>query len=327
MALPVACVATTETAVSSFPPSVRTHPPQTAETLPPHTANIRTLPSAGNSSPQSANTRFPRAGQSLNISLSTEGKTRDAWVHIPNGYSSAAAAPLILNFHGSGSSGKEQEALSAMSALADREGFLVAYPNGINQEWVTDPGIAGAADRQFIKDLVGKLQADYRVDPKRIYATGMSNGGGMANRAGCALADIFAAISPVEGGYKNWDDCTPSRPLPVMAFHGITDPVVPFKGGEGKGPAAGNIFPSIPEWSAAWAKRDLCSATPDVTHPNAEVTRQEWAQCAGGSSVILYAIDHQGHSWPGSKLHPAITSQAIDASAEMWRFFQAHPMP
>ena len=149
----------------------------------------------------------------------------------------------------------------------------------------------------------------------------------MTNRAGCDLADIFAAIAPVEGGYVEWQDCVPSRPIPVMAFHGITDPVVPYKGGLGTGPAKGIKFPSIPVWAAAWANRDSCYTKPQVTHPNADVTRLEWVQCAGGASVILYAIDHQGHSWPGSRLRPAITSQAIDASAEMWAFFQSHPLP
>jgi polyhydroxybutyrate depolymerase len=303
LAMPLACIYTAETAGTNTPPA------------------------AGTNTPQAAGTSAPPAGQSITISLSTGKTKRDAWIHIPAGYSSATAVPLVLNFHGDTSTGKEQEALSGMSALADREGFLVAYPNGINQKWDDGAGADGAADRQFVRDLVKKLMLDYTVDPKRIFATDMSNGGGMTNRVGCSLADIFAAVAPVEGGYKDWTECSPSRPVPIMAFHGITDLIVPYNGGNGGGVASAVIFPSIPDWAAAWANRDSCNATPKETHPNADLTRQEWTRCAGGASVILYSIDHQGHSWPGSKLRPTITSQAIDASAEMWRFFQAHPMP
>jgi polyhydroxybutyrate depolymerase len=302
---------------------------------------MRTLPlgcsgAATTAEPSAATTAEPsaataagtyRAGQSFDISLSSGGVARDAWLHVPAGYSAAAPVSLILNFHGDGSNGKEQEALSAMSALADRQGFLVAYPNGLNEQWSAASGSAGAADRQFVRDLVSKLQADYKVDPKRIYATGMSNGGGMTNRVGCDLADLFAAVAPVEGGYGDWTDCSPSRPMPIMAFHGLTDVVVPYNGGPGTGPAAGHTFPSIPEWAAAWAARDSCNASAAETHPNADVTRQEWPHCAGGASVVLYSIDHHGDSWPGSKVHPAITSQAIDATTVMWSSFQAHPMP
>ena len=328
LALPVACANIERTADTGTPQaghSLDISPANAAGTSTPQPSSAPQP--ADTSTPQPADTRAPRTGQSLDVSLSSGGTTRDAWVHVPAGYSSATAVPLVLNFHGFGSSGKEQEALSGMSALADSEGFLVAYPNGLDQKWDADPGSAGAADRQFVRDLVSKLRADYRVDPKRIYATGMSNGGGMTNRVGCDLADVVAAIATVEGGYIGYADCAPSRPMPVMAFHGTTDPVVPYNGGEGKGPAAGNTFPSIPEWAAAWATRDSCNTNPKVTQPGADVTRKEWGQCARGSSVVLYAIDHQGHSWPGSKLHPAITSRAIDATAEMWRFFQVHPMP
>ena len=325
LALSLACVSTAKTASPTQTAGAST--PQAGGASTPQTGSTNTLQAGSTNTPQTGGANTSQAGQSLVISVSTGGKTRDALVHIPSGYSSAAPVPLIVNFHGDGSTGKEQEALSGMSALADREGFLVAYPNGINQQWNTDAGPAGAPDRKFISDLVSQLRTDYRVNPKRIYATGMSNGGGMTNRVGCSMANIFAAIAPVEGGYIEGSACVPARPMPVMAFHGLTDLIVPYTGGVGKGAAKGITFTPIPDWAAAWANRDSCNATPQATHPDADVTRQEWTQCAGDASVILYSIDHHGHSWPGSKLRPAITSQAVNATAEMWRFFQAHPMP
>jgi polyhydroxybutyrate depolymerase len=175
------------------------------------TAGTSATPTAGTPQPagtvatQPAGTGKSRAGQSFVISLSSGGTQRTALLHVPTGYSSATAVPLIVNFHGKGETGKDQEALSGMSGLADQAGFLVAYPNGIDGQWNDASGSASAADRQFVRDLVTKLRADYTVDPKRIYAAGMSNGGGMTNRVGCDLADVFAAIAPVEGGYSDWE--------------------------------------------------------------------------------------------------------------------------
>jgi polyhydroxybutyrate depolymerase len=294
------------------------------------TASPGILITDGAGSPPAAETGAPLTGQHKGITI-LEGKTpRTALIYIPSNYSPAKAAPLILNFHGLGSNGQEQEAQTGMSVLADQAGFLVAYPNGINQngkqQWDSSHG---SADLLFIGDLVKKLQADYKVDPKRIYATGMSNGGGMTNRVGCDMADIFAAIAPVEGGYPDpgWQDCSlsPSRPyMPVMAFHGLTDPVVPYKGGNGSGPATLGVFPSIQDWAAAWAHRDSCITKPTMTAPTPtqpttiKVTRQEWTQCAGDASVILFTINPHGHTWP--------RGNPIDATTEMWGFFQAHPM-
>jgi polyhydroxybutyrate depolymerase len=320
LALPLACIYSAQTTGTSTPQTADSSTPQTSDTNAPQTA--------GTSTPQTAGTAIPLTGQHKGITI-LEGKTpRTALVYIPNSYSSAKTVALILNFHGLGSTGPEQETLTGMSILADKEGFLVAYPNGGKQngkqEWDSNPG---SADLQFVSDLVKKIQADYsKVDSKRIYATGMSNGGGMTNRVGCDMVDIFAAIAPVEGGYPDpgWKDCdTKKQPMPVMAFHGFTDPVVPYGGGHGMGPATLGVFPSILDWAAEWAKRDSCSATPTVTTPTAtqpnaiKVTRREWTQCAGGASVILFTINPHGHVWP--------RGAPIDATAEVWRFFQAHP--
>lgn len=190
-------------------------------------ACVFTSQTTGTNMPQTANTSAPQTGKSFSLSISTGGATRDAWVHIPAGYASAKTAPLIVNFHGLGSTGKDQEAQTGMSALADQKGFLVAYPDGVaqngKQQWNTDHG---SPDVQFIGDLVQKLQADYKVDPKRIYATGMSNGGGMTNRVGCDLANIFAAIAPVEGGYADpgWKGLQSFAYAPVHAGYGVPWP-------------------------------------------------------------------------------------------------------
>jgi polyhydroxybutyrate depolymerase len=167
------------------------------------------------------------------------------------------------------------------------------------------------------------LENQYSIDPGRIFATGISNGGGMANRVGCDLADVIAAIAPDAGAYNFWQDCSPSRPVPVLAFHGLDDNLVPYNGGT---PQA--MEPPIPEWAAAWAKRDDCNYAPLVTAPVGGVTVQTWTGCQGNAEVILYTLANHGHSWPGSSVMPgAITSQAVSATDVMWDFFKAHPMP
>ena len=261
--------------------------------------------------------------------------TRSASLYLPAKYSNnSTKVPLILSFHGFGGSGSGHGALTGLDTLADTQGLLVAYPNGLpidpnnlkkGLKWDAAPG---SADVKFIRDLVSNIEKlHYRVDSSRIYATGMSNGGGMTHRVGCELADIVAAIAPVEGGYgePGWTVCNPARPVPVISFHGTPDPVVPYYGGKGKGPAAGNMFPPIPEWAAAWAKRDSCNKAPTMTQFNSHISKTVYSQCHGNASVILYSIDDNGHAWPGSSMPNA--SQAIDATTEIWNFFLNYTLP
>jgi polyhydroxybutyrate depolymerase len=264
---------------------------------------------------------------SFQIDVPSGGAMRSAWIHVPAGYPFGGPVPLVLSFHGYSSNGQQQESMTGMSVLADSAGFLVAYPNalppapGQSSEWNAGPR---SADVQFVRDLVKRLKHDYNVQPSRIYATGMSNGGGMANRVGCDLADIFAAIAPVEGGYAEpgWAVCCPSRSMPVMAFHGLSDQVVPFNGGKGTGFTASATFPAIPDWAGAWALRNSCNMLPvktttSVTQPTLiKVTRTKYGQCADNASVILYAIDPHYHTWP--KGNP------IDATPMIWAFFSMH---
>ncbi len=253
----------------------------------------------------------------------SSGVSRHYILHVPAGYNGNSPMPLLLNFHGASSNAREEEALSGTSQKADRDGFLVVYPDGINAEWHTGPEAQGQQDRQFVRDLIVYLESQYNIDRKRIYATGISNGGGMADRLGCQMADIIAAIAPDSGAYNFWQDCDPSRPVPVLAFHGLDDHVVPYGGGM---PPA--MEPPIEEWAAAWANRDGCGSAPLITTPANGVTVRSWPGCKQGAEVILYTLANHGHSWPGSAAMPkAITSQAVNATDVMWNFFLRHPMP
>jgi len=253
--------------------------------------------------------------------LTSGNDTRHYLLHVPASYQPGTPTPLVINFHGYGSNSSQEEALSGMSRKADQAGFLVVYPDGLNHQWFEGPDTNGAADRQFVRDLIKHLQDQYTINPRRIYAAGMSDGGGMTNRMGCDLADVFAAIAPVAGAYKFWQDCQPARSIPVLAFHGKADNIVPYEGNRQR------MLPPIHDWAAAWAQRDQCTTASTVTQPVQDVTREAWSGCQGGAEVILYAIDNHGHSWPGSDRLPGITSQAINATDVMWDFFVAHPQP
>jgi polyhydroxybutyrate depolymerase len=263
------------------------------------------------------------AGGTVDRQLTSGGVARHYLLHIPANYDPGTPIALVLNFHGYGSNSHQEENLTGMSGKADAAGFLVAYPDGLNKFWSDGPSPDGQRDLEFVRDTIGSLESQYNVDPKRIYATRISNGGGMTNRLGCSMADQFAAIAPDSGAYNFWQDCDPSRPMPVLAFHGLDDHLVPYTGG-----SASSMEPPIEAWAAAWGDRDGCASAPSVTTPVDTVTVRMWSSCHGNAEVVLYTVANHGHSWPGSPTMPrAITSQAVNATDVIWSFFQAHPMP
>jgi polyhydroxybutyrate depolymerase len=254
--------------------------------------------------------------------IASGGQTREYRLHVPPSYRPGQPMPLIINLHGYNSNAAQQEHVSGMSAKADEAGFIVAYPEGLGspQSWHFGPGAAAAADLEFIRALISHLQEQLSIDSARIYATGISNGAQMSNRLGCDLSDVIAAIGPVSGGYPPSDDCNPVRPVPVVAFHGTADKLIPYEG-------KGRLLLSAPEWAATWAARNGCDPTPAVTFQHGEVKGETWDNCQDGADVTLYTIEGRGHSWPGSDMPPEITTQDIDATDVIWEFFAAHPKP
>jgi polyhydroxybutyrate depolymerase len=265
-------------------------------------------------------TSAPSALQGRLRTIESAGETREILVHLPPDLGTAPV-PLILNFHGFSSNAAEQEALSGMSDLADQAGFIVVYPQALGDPagWRVGPGEAVEKDTTFIAELLDELEANYPIDRRRVFATGMSNGGGMVHRLGCEMADRFAAIAAVSGAYLLSEICSPSRPLPVLAFHGAGDRLVPYDG-------AGKVLPPIPTWAARWASRDGCDDSSQLFFDQEGVVGERWSNCDGEAEVILYTIEGGGHTWPGANPLSA-ASDSIDASATIWDFFQSHPLP
>lgn len=252
-------------------------------------------------------------------SIAVAGETRRYRLHVPPNYQPGKALPLVINIHGFSSFGEQQENLSKMSVKANQAGFIAVHPEGIGnpQEWRFGPASGGQADLQFFRDLVHQVSSELSVDANRVYTTGISNGAQMTDRLGCTMADTFAAIAPVAGGYFRAEECKPSRPVPVMAFHGTADNLLPY---DGRPP----LMLPIREWAADWASRNGCNPTPKVTYQKGQVNGETWSSCRENADVVLFTINGGGHSWPGSDMPASITTKEINATDAMWDFFTVH---
>jgi len=251
--------------------------------------------------------------------LTSGGQVRQYILHVPSAYQPEKPVALVLGFHGAGSNAGQFESYSGFSAVADREGFIVAYPQALggHPTWNTTPG-PNNPDVQFVRDLIDNLASRCNIDPNRVYASGHSNGGGMANRLACNLADRIAAIGSVSGAYQGSEECSPSRPVAVLGVHGTDDPIIPYNGFQNvrEPPTAYFVIGvPIPQWASSWGTRNDCDNTPSRVAQSDQVTEEKWSNCRGGSDVILYTIHGGGHGWP----------DAFDAAQIIWDFFVQHP--
>lgn len=274
-------------------------------------------------------------GSSVDETIVSGGLTRTFLLHIPAGYHPDSSEALVLNFHGRGGNSSQQELRSGMSLLADQQGFIVVYPQGLagpngQTGWNTgerqEPDVN---DVLFISDLLNHLQSLLCIDSLRIYATGFSNGGGMTNVLACTLAGRIAAFAPVSGSYPPYPGgCHPVRPVPILEFHGTADHVVPYNGSQLK------QYPPILVWLEGWAARDGCTVGPTTFYRQGDVTGLEWIHCRGNAIVVHFPMKGEGHRWPSVRFNvsfnatgaPAGTTQALSASALIWSFFQQHPL-
>jgi polyhydroxybutyrate depolymerase len=267
------------------------------------------------------------AGTSADGALYSGGLVRIYRLHVPRGYLPTHRTPLVLNFHGHGSAAWKQEALSGFSGLADKQGFLVVYPQGVvgpdhQTGWATGPRKDPTVnDVGFVSNLITYLQTMFCVDPQRIYATGFSNGGAMTADLACMMAGRIAAFAPVSGSYfPLLSGCHPNRPVPILEIHGTADTVVPYEGSQPLD------LPAIAEWLSGWAARDGCSSQPQVFFQQGNVTGERWANCEGGATVIHYRVAGEGHVWPGA-LPGGTTPQAFNATDVIWSFFHSCSLP
>jgi len=277
-----------------------------------------------------------------NATLISSGEERDYLLHVPPGHDSRRAAPLVVSFHAGATWPAHQANLSGWNRVADEEGFLVVYPAGrpelpllgIPRIWAVEREASRERDLRFVDDLLDRIAADHEIDLDRIYVDGMSQGGGMAFAVSCELADRIAAVGLVASAQaRPFEACAGAPPMPMIAFHGTADPLVPFAGGRLGDPfnPVKPVYPPIREFIARWAKRNRCAADPVELRLAPGLLRFEYVNCAGGASVVFHEVEAAGHVWPGGKplaeWRVGANSSAIDATRTMWEFFRAHPRP
>lgn len=280
------------------------------------------------------------------------GRQRCYHLYVPPGYDQRQPAPVVVSLHGFLSNPESQALISGWHKVADRENFLVAYPQGTSfpQRWNAfgSWGANAVDDVQFFRDLLEDLSQAVAppggpgVDRRRVYVNGFSNGGGMSVRIGCEAADVVAAIGSVAGAVVDLQNCNPSRPVPAMAFHGTDDPIVSYYGGDiewrwlhpgAQLTGAPTQFIGAQEWVAAWAANNSCDPSPETIPTGSDavplqITGIHYVNCQADADVVLYTIEGGGHTWPGGWPIPVVgrTSRNIDATEEMWAFYQVHPL-
>jgi polyhydroxybutyrate depolymerase len=240
------------------------------------------------------------------------------------------AVPLVVMLHGGFGTAQQAQEAYGWDSAADRHGFAVAYPDGLNRAWSVGGGCCGQPGRTAVDDvgvieaMVADVRSTVAVDPARVYATGMSNGAMMSYRLACD-SSVFAAVAPVAGTLMG--DCERRQPLSILHIHGLADENVRFDGSAGTGYAKID-GPPVNEVIEAWRQAADCAAA--TVQTDGDVTTSH-AACAGGLAVDLITVAGAGHQWPGSRPKSAVEkmlgldppSDALDATETIWSFLAA----
>jgi polyhydroxybutyrate depolymerase len=267
------------------------------------------------------------AGVHQGLTMDVDGTDREFDVLVPESYDAYTPTMLVLNFHGLLSNPNQQAGFSQMNEYAEAAGAIVVYPRGVGSSWNGGTCCGQAKNQEiddvaFVRALVEHVSTMLCVAPKRVFATGMSNGGFMSHRLACEASDVFAAVAPVAGVLGVPTETCAGRAVPIMQFHGTSDLLVPYDGGGATG------SPSVDETIDFWTAHNGCASGPEVTFMQGDTTCETWSDCTDGAEVTRCRIDAGGHCWPGNAFCPSGASTTeIHASAAALEFFAANPMP
>ena len=275
------------------------------------------------------------------------GARRTYLVHVPPNYSPQKPLPLVVVIHGAFDTAAGMEKYSTFSDLADRESFIVMYPNGMGifglfQHWNAGHCCGKAAnddvdDVGFIAAAINDVRVRLQIDPSRIYMVGFSNGGMLAYRFAAERGDILAAVAPLAasiGGRPSedapqWRIPDPVKPLSVITIHGMADNDIVYEGGVSLHRGGTRTFWSVNESIDFWVRHNGC-------HPNAAATElnhghvriHTWGACSNDTEVVLYLMENWGHVWPGryftAELEEEDPLKDFDAAEVIWNFFKSH---
>jgi polyhydroxybutyrate depolymerase len=280
--------------------------------------------------------------------LQLDGYERNYIVHIPPAEKLQKPVPLLFHIHGGGGTAKGTAGLTfgRFNELADRDGFIVVYPNAIDKNWNDGRTLEDVNawkenidDVGFITAIVDEIKQKYKIDATRIFTTGMSNGGFMSSRLLCDAADIFrgGAILTASLSKDYIPQCDPQKPVAVMVMNGTDDPLVPYDGGPVKvfRKTRGDIV-STDDYVSFWKEKNGCTTKkntvqlPDIADDGTTVSMDEYDACANQGALVLYKVNGGGHTWPGGKQYLGErwigkTNRDIVACDVIWDFFKTLP--
>lgn len=261
--------------------------------------------------------------------IESSGTERSYRLAVPADVDPTTPLPLVLNLHGSGSSALQQSVYSRLPTVAVSRDVIVVTPDAVANNWrLSAPSDDANPDIRLARDLLDTLSTELCVDRRRIYAAGLSLGAAFSALLACALPDDIAAVGLVTVEVL-LGPCPNS--VPVIAFHGTADAVVPYDGGEVRGSEfRGSTVRGAEGNMVRWAELDGCGTEPERSEVGSEVTRRVYPDCDDGTEVELYTIDGGGHTWPGSPIDvPRLgaNTDQIDATELILDFFAEHPLP
>jgi len=263
------------------------------------------------------------------------GTTRTYLLYVPQSITRNHPAPLLLVFHGGGGHNYNMPRFTGFDRLAESRGFIVAYPESANTHWNDTRALSRADDVGFVRALIAELERSYPVDPARVYATGISNGGFFSQRVACDLSPQIAAVASVAATMPETlvPVCHPSNSISVLFMQGTNDPLVHIEGGNVARTHGRNI--SLADACHFWidhnqtAKKADSSDLPSHDSNGTSVHRDIYAGGKQDTEVVAYTIRGGGHTWPGGPQYfPAVlvgkTNHDINASEVIWEFFSRH---
>lgn len=299
--------------------SKRDAAPEPGAALPSATASASAVSTAPASPPKGVS----------HATLTHAGLERTYRLFIPSSVTPTTKTPLVLALHGGLGWGDQFAANSNFEALAEREGFIVAFPDGADRTW-NGGNCCGQSVRKntddvgFLAALIAHLTATLPVDPERVFMTGHSNGGIMSFRFACERPDLVRAIAPVAGSLEV-PKCSPSSGVSLLAIHGDADQNHPLEGGEGERSIAGVAFVSMEKSLELWTAGMRCESDPERSTAGA-ITSTTWTKCRDRAVATFLVIAGADHPWPGgtggARLEGRV-SDALDATTAVWTFFSA----
>lgn len=281
------------------------------------------------------------------LELKAEGHTWTYHLHVPQ-QARSVSAPLVVVFHGAGGNGKDYLIKNGWAALSEKEGFVVAAPNGLPAlprlpaSFRTNPRLwnsgqlnpnmprAKINDMSFVKVLVDDIAYRTSVDKNRIYATGHSNGAGMTFKVGAELSTLFSGIATVMG-LNTSEGAQPTKALPTLMLVGTRDPLNPIQGGERQLPWGKSTVPPISNGIQAWAQSLNCTTPAIQVRDDDQLSIERFNQCRDGASYTIWYLKGQGHAWPGgqdSGLPESVkgpNTTRVNATESIWQFFSSLP--